>query len=226
MSQEKILILDDEEDIVEFISYNLVKEGYSVFKAHTGKDALKIADENQPDLIILDVMMPVMDVVETCLEMRNNPKLIYTIITFLSARGEDYSQIAGLEAGADDYITKPIKPRLLVSRVKALLRRSTLSGSAEISMTWISVDREKYIVYKEGEELKLPRKEFELLSLLLSKPGKVFERNEILECVWGSEVIVGDRTIDVHIRKLREKLGGEYLKTIKGVGYKYEERWV
>ena len=224
MSQEKILIVDDEEDIVEFISYNLVKEGYSVFKAHTGKDALKIADENQPDLIILDVMMPGMDGVETCVEMRNNPKLSYTIITFLSARGEDYSQIAGLDAGADDYITKPIKPRLLVSRVKALLRRSTLSGSAEISMTGISVDREKYIVYKEGEELKLPRKEFELLSLLLSKPGKVFERNEILECVWGSEVIVGDRTIDVHIRKLREKLGGEYLKTIKGVGYKYEER--
>jgi two-component system alkaline phosphatase synthesis response regulator PhoP len=223
MSQEKILIVDDEEDIVEFISYNLVKEGYSVFTAHTGKDALKIADENQPDLIILDVMMPGMDGVETCVEMRNNPKLSDTIITFLSAREEDYSQIAGLEAGADDYITKPIKPRLLLSRVKALLRRSVLQGSTEISMTGISVDREKYIVYKEGEELKLPRKEFELLSLLLSKPGKVFGRNEILECVWGSEVIVGDRTIDVHIRKLREKLGGQYLKTIKGVGYKYEE---
>ena len=223
MSQEKILIVDDEEDIVEFISYNLVKEGDSVFTAHTGKDALKIADENQPDLIILDVMMPGMDGVETCVEMRNNPKLSDTIITFLSAREEDYSQIAGLEAGADDYITKPIKPRLLLSRVKALLRRSVLQGSTEISMTGISVDREKYIVYKEGEELKLPRKEFELLSLLLSKPGKVFGRNEILECVWGSEVIVGDRTIDVHIRKLREKLGGQYLKTIKGVGYKYEE---
>ena len=223
MSQEKILIVDDEEDIVEFISYNLVKEGDSVFTAHTGKDALKIADENQPDLIILDVMMPGMDGVETCVEMRNNPKLSDTIITFLSAREEDYSQIAGLEAGADDYITKPIKPRLLLSRVKALLRRSVLQGSTEISMTGISVDREKYIVYKEGEDLKLPRKEFELLSLLLSKPGKVFGRNEILECVWGSEVIVGDRTIDVHIRKLREKLGGQYLKTIKGVGYKYEE---
>ena len=223
MSQEKILIVDDEQDIVEFISYNLVKEGYSVFTANNGKDALKIAYENQPDLIVLDVMMPGMDGVETCVELRNNSKLTDTIITFLSARGEDYSQIAGLEAGADDYITKPIKQRLLVSRVKALLRRRSLAGGAEISMTGIAVDREKYIVYKEGEELKLPRKEFELLSLLLSKPGKVFERNEILERVWGSEVIVGDRTIDVHIRKLREKLGGQYLKTIKGVGYKYEE---
>lgn len=223
MNQEKVLIVDDEQDITEFISYNLQKEGYSVFIANNGKDALKLADDNQPDLIILDVMMPGMDGVETCVELRNNPKLGETVITFLSARGEDYSQIAGLEAGADDYITKPIKPRLLVSRVKALLRRKGAAASADINMTGISVDREKYIVYKEGEELKLPRKEFELLSLLLSKPGKVFERNEILERVWGSEVIVGDRTIDVHIRKLREKLGGQYLKTIKGVGYKYED---
>lgn len=223
MSQEKILIVDDEQDIVEFISYNLEKEGYNVFTAFNGKDALKIADDNQPDLIILDVMMPGMDGVETCVEMRNNSKLSETVITFLSARGEDYSQIAGLEAGADDYITKPIKPRLLVSRVKALLRRKGAGASADINMTGVSVDREKYIVYKEGEELKLPRKEFELLALLLSKPGKVFERNEILERVWGSEVIVGDRTIDVHIRKLREKIGGQYLKTIKGVGYKYED---
>lgn len=223
MNQEKVLIVDDEQDITEFISYNLQKEGYIVFIANNGKDALKLADDNQPDLIILDVMMPGMDGVETCVELRNNPKLSETVITFLSARGEDYSQIAGLEAGADDYITKPIKPRLLVSRVKALLRRKGAASLADINMTGISVDREKYIVYKEGEELKLPRKEFELLSLLLSKPGKVFERNEILERVWGSEVIVGDRTIDVHIRKLREKLGGQYLKTIKGVGYKYED---
>lgn len=224
MSQEKILVVDDEEDIVAFVSYNLEKEGYQVFTAHDGKEALKLAEENIPDLILLDVMMPGMDGVETCVELRSNGKLADTVITFLSARGEDYSQIAGLEAGADDYITKPIKPRLLLSRVKALLRRKGRSGGAtEVSSTGIQVDREKYIVYKEGEEMKLPRKEFELLSLLLSKPGKVFERNEILERVWGSEVIVGDRTIDVHIRKLREKLGGEYLKTIKGVGYKYDE---
>lgn len=223
MNQEKILVVDDDEDIVSFIGYNLEKEGYSVFTAHNGHDAIKVAAENVPDLIILDVMMRGMDGVETCVELRNNDKLKNSIITFLSARSEDYSQIAGLEAGADDYITKPIKPRLLVSRVKALLRRRATDAVTDLVNTGgIIIDREKYLVVKDGEELKLPRKEFELLSLLLSKPGKVFERNEILERVWGSEVIVGDRTIDVHIRKLREKIGDECLKTIKGVGYKYD----
>ena len=224
MNQEKILVVDDDEDIVSFISYNLEKEGYKVFTAFDGNTAIKVASENVPDLIILDVMMPGMDGVETCVELRNNDKLSGCIITFLSARNEDYSQIAGLEAGADDYITKPIKPRLLVSRVKALLRRKGggESSAETIETGGIVIDREKYLVIKNGEELKLPRKEFELLSLLLTKPGKVFERNEILERVWGSEVIVGDRTIDVHIRKLREKIGDEYLKTIKGVGYKYD----
>lgn len=224
MNQEKILVVDDDEDIVSFISYNLEKEGYKVFTAFDGNTALKVANENLPDLIILDVMMPGMDGVETCVELRNNDKLSGCVITFLSARNEDYSQIAGLEAGADDYMTKPIKPRLLVSRVKALLRRKGGVDSVveTIETGGIIIDREKYLVIKNGQELKLPRKEFELLSLLLSKPGKVFERNEILERVWGSEVIVGDRTIDVHIRKLREKIGGEYLKTIKGVGYKYD----
>lgn len=224
MSKDKILIVDDDEDIIDLLKYNLEKEDYEVFTASNGADAIKLALEHVPNLVLLDVMMPGMDGVETCVELRTKDTLSNMLIVFLSARGEDYSQIAGLEAGGDDYLTKPIKPRLLVSRVKALLRRNVQSteGNDVIESSGISLDREKYLVYKDGEPLKLPRKEFELLSLLLSKPGKVFDRNEILDSVWGSDVMVGDRTIDVHIRKLREKLGSEYLMTIKGVGYKFE----
>ncbi|MGB0881418.1 MAG: response regulator transcription factor [Vicingaceae bacterium] len=224
MSNEKILLVDDEPDIIEFLGYNLTKEGYDVTTSTSGKEAVELAKKIQPDLILLDVMMPEMDGIETCQEIRNIDNIKNTLIAFLSARGEDYSQVAGLDAGADDYITKPIKPRLLVSRVKAILRRK--AGVEEVSIEEqegsIKIDREKYLVYKEGEELSFPKKEFELLALLLSKPGKVFTREVILESVWGGEVVVGDRTIDVHIRKLREKLGDHYIKTIKGVGYKFE----
>lgn len=224
MSNEKILLVDDELDIIEFLGYNLSKEGYDVSTATSGKEAIEIAKKVKPDLIILDVMMPEMDGIETCHEIRNIEGLKNTLIAFLSARGEDYSQVAGFDAGADDYITKPIKPRLLVSRVKAILRRK--SGAEEAALNEqegnIRIDREKYLVYKEGEELSFPKKEFELLALLISKPGKVFTRDVILERVWGGDVVVGDRTIDVHIRKLREKLGDHYIKTIKGVGYKFE----
>ncbi|NQX96278.1 MAG: response regulator transcription factor [Flavobacteriales bacterium] len=224
MSNEKILLVDDEPDIIEFLGYNLTKEGFDVTTTTNGKEAIEIAQRIKPDLIILDVMMPDMDGIETCHEIRNIESLKNTLIAFLSARGEDYSQVAGFDAGADDYITKPIKPRLLVSRVKAILRRK--SGVEETNLNeqegGIKIDREKYLVYKEGEEMSFPKKEFELLALLISKPGKVFTRDVILERVWGGEVVVGDRTIDVHIRKLREKLGDHYIKTIKGVGYKFQ----
>jgi len=224
MSNEKILLVDDEPDIIEFLGYNLTKEGFDVTTTTNGKEAIEIAQRIKPDLIILDVMMPDMDGIETCHEIRNIESLKNTLIAFLSARGEDYSQVAGFDAGADDYITKPIKPRLLVSRVKAILRRK--SGVEETDLNeqegGIKIDREKYLVYKEGEEMSFPKKEFELLALLISKPGKVFTRDVILERVWGGEVVVGDRTIDVHIRKLREKLGDHYIKTIKGVGYKFQ----
>ena len=226
MSNEKILLVDDEPDIIEFLGYNLTKEGYDVSTTTSGKEAIEIANKIKPDLIILDVMMPEMDGIETCHEIRNTEGLKDTLIAFLSARGEDYSQVAGFDAGADDYITKPIKPRLLVSRVKAILRRK--AGIEEIPVSEqegsIKIDREKYLVYKEGKELSFPKKEFELLALLISKPSKVFTRDVILERVWGGEVVVGDRTIDVHIRKLREKLGDHYIKTIKGVGYKFESQ--
>ncbi|MCO6500958.1 MAG: response regulator transcription factor [Vicingus serpentipes] len=224
MSNEKILLVDDELDIIEFLGYNLTKEGYDVTTTTNGREAIELAQKIKPDLIVLDVMMPEMDGIETCHEIRNIEGLKDTLIAFLSARGEDYSQVAGFDAGADDYITKPIKPRLLVSRVKAILRRK--SGGEEITINEqegnIKIDREKYLVYKDGKEFSFPKKEFELLALLISKPGKVFTRDVILEAVWGGEVIVGDRTIDVHIRKLREKLGDHYIKTIKGVGYKFE----
>tara|TARA_B100000809_G_C15139130_1_gene532122 strand:- start:6071 stop:6757 length:687 start_codon:yes stop_codon:yes gene_type:complete len=223
MSKEKILLVDDEPDIIEFLGYNLTKEGYDVTTSTSGKEAVALAKKIKPDLILLDVMMPEMDGIETCQEIRGIEDIKNTLIAFLSARGEDYSQVAGLDAGADDYITKPIKPRLLVSRVKAILRRK--SGAEEVNANEqegdIRIDREKYLVYKEGQELSFPKKEFELLALLISKPGKVFTREVILESVWGGEVVVGDRTIDVHIRKLREKLGDHYIKTIKGVGYKF-----
>lgn len=223
MSNEKILLVDDETDIIEFISYNLTKEGFDVTTSTNGKDAIEIAKKIKPDLILLDVMMPEMDGIETCQEIREIAELKDTLIAFLSARGEDYSQVAGFDAGADDYITKPIKPRLLISRVKAILRRKSDTNNIALNEQGnIKIDREKYLVYKNEEKLSLPKKEFELLALLISKSGKVFTRDVILESVWGGEVVVGDRTIDVHIRKLREKLGSEYIKTIKGVGYKFE----
>ncbi|MGQ3014282.1 MAG: response regulator transcription factor [Flavobacteriales bacterium] len=221
----KILLVDDEPDILEFLSYNLAKEGYEVFTANTGKEGLDIAKKVRPDLVILDVMMPEMDGIETCRELRQNNDLKNVLVAFLTARGEDYSQIAGFDAGADDYITKPIKPRVFVSRVKALLRRSGEEVSKEdnmLSLGDLKIDREKYLVYYGDTEMQMPKKEFELLYLLASKPGKVFNRDEILRSVWGQEVVVGDRTIDVHIRKLREKLDDKFIKTVKGVGYKFE----
>mgnify|MGYP000865310710 FL=1 len=220
----KILLVDDEPDIIEIVGYNLKNVGYQVFTANNGKEAILQAEKHQPHLIILDVMMPVMDGIETCETLRNNPKFTETIITFLTARGEDYSQFAGFNAGADDYITKPIKPKLLVSKVKALLRRSNeiKNESDEITLANLTINREEYKVTKEGVVINLPRKEFELLALLTSKPNKVFKRGDILNQVWGNDVIVGGRTIDVHVRKLREKIGEDCIKTIKGVGYKFE----
>jgi two-component system, OmpR family, alkaline phosphatase synthesis response regulator PhoP len=222
-SEYKILLVDDEPDILEFLGYNLTKEGYKIFKAANGRDALKIAAEAKPHLIILDVMMPEMDGMETCREIKQIPALNKSIIAFLTARSEDYSQIAGFDAGADDYIAKPIKPRVFISRVKALLRRfSTTEETADrINVADLSIDRERYMVIRNEKEFILPKKEFELLWLLASKPNKVFTRDEIYSSIWGN-VIVGDRTIDVHVRKIREKLEIENIKTIKGVGYKFE----
>ena len=219
----KILIADDEPDILEFLQYNLEKEGYTILLAENGRDAIKLAKEHQPHLILLDIMMPELDGIETCRELRGMPDFKNTLIAFLTARNEDYSQIAGFDVGADDYITKPIKPRVLISRIKALLRRfnSELQEEA-INLGDIRIDREKFLVYKGEEKLSLPKKEFELLSLLASKPGKVFSRKEIMSKIWGNDIIVGDRTIDVHIRKLREKIGEDYFKTIKGIGYKFD----
>lgn len=218
----KILLVDDEPDILEIIGYNLSSEGYQVITAENGFEGVKKAKKELPQLIILDVMMPEMDGIEACELMRKHPDLKNAIITFLTARGEDYSQVAGFDAGADDYITKPIKPKVLVSKVKALLRRykeEEVSDTVKIGN--LVIDRDEYKVTSKGNEIILPRKEFELLSLLASKPGKVFKRDEILDAVWGNEVVVGGRTIDVHIRKLREKLGDDSFKTIKGVGYKF-----
>jgi len=215
--EQKILLVEDEPDILEFLSYNLKKEGFVVFTSDNGKDALELAKKEIPDLIILDVMMPEMDGMETCLQIREIPQLKNVSIAFLTARGEDYSQISGFEAGADDYISKPIKPRVLVSRIKALLRRGKSievqieNNTADLG--GIQIDRERYLVMQNGNEINLPKKEFEMLALLTSKPGKVFTREVILEKVWGGEVVVGDRTIDVHIRKLREKLGDTLKKT-------------
>ena len=220
----RILLVDDEPDILEIVGYNLSLEGYQVFTAKNGVEAVSKAKKKQPHLVILDVMMPEMDGIEACEIMRNTPGLENTMITFLTARGEDYSQLAGFEAGADDYIQKPIKPKVLVSKVKALLRRSREESSNEdgvYSVGDIEINREEYKVVNKGEEMVLPRKEFELLALLTSKPEKVFKREVILEKVWGNEVVVGGRTIDVHIRKLREKIGDEHFKTVKGVGYKF-----
>lgn len=219
----KILIIDDEEDIRQILSYNLKKEGFDVYEAEDGLDGLNKAKSINPDLIILDVMMPEMDGIEVCDQIRNTPDLKDVLICFLTARGEDYSQIAGLDAGADDYVEKPVKPKVLISRLNALLRRKgeNKSQDYEASTSALVINREKYLVMKNNEAIHLPRKEFELLALLASKPDKVFERDIILEKVWGTNIIVGDRTIDVHIRKLREKIGDDYIKTVKGVGYKF-----
>lgn len=220
----KILLVDDEPDILEIVGYNLSNEGYQISTAKNGQEAVSKAKKEQPHLIIMDVMMPEMDGIEACEQIRKIPELSETVITFLTARGEDYSQVAGFDAGADDYITKPIKPKVLVSKVKALLRRfkEEENGLGSIvKVGEIIINRDEYKIIQEGEEIILPRKEFELLSLLASRPGKVFKREEILDKVWGNEVIVGGRTIDVHIRKLREKIGDNHFKTVKGVGYKF-----
>lgn len=222
MSQ-KVLLVDDEADIVEMLKYNLERDGFQVSTAFNGRDALKVAKTERPDLIVLDIMMPGMDGVEVCMQLRQMPEFKDTLITFLTARGEDYSQIAGFDAGADDYITKPVRPKVFVSKVKALLKRSGDRPSEEmLESNGIRVDLEKVMVYADGRELQLPKKEFELLVLLMSKPGKVFKRDEIYSRIWGNELFVGDRTIDVHIRKLREKIGDERIGTIKGIGYKFD----
>ncbi len=220
----KILLVDDEPDIIEIVSYNLSQEGYSITTASNGKEAIEVALKVHPHLIIMDVMMPEMDGMEACENIRKIPELSNTIIAFLTARSEDYSQVAGFEAGADDYIPKPIKPKLLVSKVKALLRRLKEDNftNENLNVGGIIINREEYKILMENKEIVLPRKEFELFYLLASKPGKVFKREEILDKVWGNDVIVGGRTIDVHIRKLREKIGDDFFKTIKGVGYKFE----
>ena len=219
----KILVVDDENDILEFIQYNLKKEGYDVHLAHNGQEAIDIGHKIKPDLILLDVMMPVMDGIEACKQMKADPDFANTFIVFLTARSEEYSEIAGFQAGADDYISKPIKPRVLVTRLNAILRRKEkVQPDTKLTVGDIVIDRETFLVFRKGEKIQFARKEFELLFLLASKPGKVFTRDYILEKVWGDEVLVVDRTIDVHIRKIREKLGDEHIGTVKGVGYKFE----
>ena len=219
----KILLVDDEPDILEIVGYNLKNEGYQIITASNGNEAIKKAKKHNPHLILLDIMMPEMDGIEACEKIRNTPSLENVIIAFLTARGEDYSQVAGFEAGADDYITKPVKQKVLFSKVKSLLRRLKTKKENDNSSKIgnITIDRDEYVVYKSDKKIALPRKEFELFSLLTSKPGKVFKREVILDTVWGNEVIVGGRTIDVHIRKLREKIGDDHFKTVKGVGYKF-----
>lgn len=216
----KVLLVDDEQDILVLLKYNLEKENFLVQTASNGREGIEVAKDFMPDIIVLDVMMPEMDGIETCLELRKIPALKNVLITFLTARGEDYSQVAGFDSGADGYITKPIKPRVLVSRLKALLRRKHGVIASNEDNGGLKIDRDRYIVIAEGEEINLPKKEFELLDLLMSKPGNIFTREVILDTVWGSDIVVGDRTIDVHIRKLREKIGDHYIKTVKGVGYK------
>jgi two-component system alkaline phosphatase synthesis response regulator PhoP len=221
--KEKILLVDDEPDILEFLKYNLEKSNYHVFTADNGEEGVKIALSTQPDLILIDVMMPRMDGMEVCSIIREEKNIEQPIIAFLTSRSEDYSQIAGFEVGADDYITKPIRPRVLISRIEALLRRKSKPALQKISDSSLYLDRERFLLIKDGTDLQLPKKEFELLELLVNKPGKVFTRDEILGKVWGNDTIVGERTIDVHIRKLREKIGDDYIRTIKGVGYTYNE---
>lgn len=223
MSVTRILLVDDDNDIVEFLKYNLDKEGFETDTANNGKAALELVNKKAYDLVILDVMMPYMDGIETCEKIRELTPDSNTIILFLTARGEDYSQIAGFEAGADDYVTKPIKPKVFISKINALLRRNRVEKSKndKAKSGPFSIDRDKYLIFKNKKEISLPKKEFELAALLISQPGKVFARESILNMVWGEDVVVGDRTIDVHMRKIREKLGKKHFKTIKGVGYKY-----
>lgn len=228
-SDFRILLVDDESDIREFLGYNLTKEGYQVFKAKNGRKGLEKAKEVKPHLAILDIMMPEMDGIEACAEMRKIPELKDMIVLFLTARNEDFSQIAGFDAGADDFITKPIKPKVFLSRIQALLRRSRISGTEpsgkqQLTTACFTIDRSRYLVFKENREIVLPKKEFELLWYLASSPDRVFTRDEIFSSVWGDDVVVGDRTIDVHIRRIREKLETDCIKTIKGVGYKFETR--
>jgi two-component system alkaline phosphatase synthesis response regulator PhoP len=226
MAKRTILLVDDDPDIREFVSFNLDKEGFKVETAKNGAEGVELCKKHKPDLVLLDVMMPGMDGIEACELIRATPEIANTLIAILSARGEDYSQVAGFESGADDYITKPIRPKVLVSRIKALLRRNAPSEESTTTMIQsgnLRIDLEKYQVYLGEESLEMPRKEFELLQLLASKPGKVFSRDSIMDRVWGTEVVVGGRTIDVHIRKIREKIGDDRIKTIKGVGYKFEE---
>ena len=222
---KKILIVDDEPDILEFLQYNLKKEGYQVVTANDGRQAIGVAEREKPDLIILDIMMPELDGVETCRILRSRKEFMNTPVAFLTARDEDFSQIAALDVGGDDYITKPIKPRVLISRINALLRRASrlLDDDREaIEVHDLVIDKQKVLVFKGEQSIELPRKEFEILWLLASKPGRVFTREEIFDKIWGNDVIVGNRTIDVHIRKLRERIGEEYIKTMKGIGYKFE----
>jgi len=223
----RLLLVDDEPDILEFLGYSLRAEGFTVEVAGNGLDALKIARKFLPHLILLDVMMPGMDGIETCSHLRKTPELKEVMIAFLTARGEDYSQLAGFDAGADDYITKPVKPKILISRIRALLKRirpaeDKIQDIKVIRVGELEVDQDRYMVTRLGKEVHLPRKEFELLLLLVKRPGRVFTREDIYRSVWGDDVIVGDRTIDVHIRKLREKIGDEHIRTVKGVGYTFE----
>jgi two-component system alkaline phosphatase synthesis response regulator PhoP len=219
----KVLLVDDEEDILEFLGYNLRKEGFRVSIAHNGLEAIKVAKKEIPHLILMDIMMPEMDGIAAVEEIRKIKKLNETLIVFLTARSEDYSQIAGFEVGADDYVSKPVKIKVLMSRIVALLRRSIKSETAEvIEINNLIIDQDRYVVIKDDDEIFLPKKEFKLLKLLASSPNKVFTREEIFSRVWGDDVIVGDRTIDVHVRKIREKIGINNIKTIKGVGYKFD----
>lgn len=225
-SKYSILLVDDEEDILDFVGYNLRKEGYKVLTCLNGRDALIMARKETPNLILLDLMMPEMDGIETCQELKRFPELKDTIIVFFTARSEEFTQILGLDAGADDYITKPIKPSVLISKVNSLLRRIPVFApdSTVFQAGNITIDRERYLITIDGNEIQLARKEFELLSMLAARPGKVFTRDEILKRVWDDDVVVGERTIDVHIRKIREKTGTDHLKTIKGIGYKFDPR--
>lgn len=216
-----ILIIDDEEEIRDLITYNLTKEGFETSVAENGRAGFEQLKNHRVDLILLDVMMPEMDGIEFCTQLRLRPEFDHIVVCFLTARNEDYSQIAGLDSGADDYIAKPVKPRVLTSRIKALLRRSEALSTTNQDLNGLVINRDEYVVTLNGEKVHLPKKEFELLALLASKPGSVFERDIILETVWGSDIVVGDRTIDVHIRKLREKIGDDFIKTVKGVGYKF-----
>ncbi len=222
-TQAKILIVDDEPDILEFIGYNLQKEGYQIFTANNGLEAIKQARDHHPDLILLDVMMPKMDGLQTCEYLRSIPEFTETSIVFLTALNDETAELKGFSAGADDYITKPIKPKVLITRIKARLKKTHVSEQHPlIESTDLVIDRNKYQITYKGDVLEVARKEFELLSLLASKPGRVFLRQEILDKIWGNDVMIGDRTIDVHIRKLRSKIGDEKIKTVKGVGYKFE----